>query len=77
MAITLKAARVNVGLNQRQAAERLGISLASLQNYEAGRKYPNVLVLKRIEKLYGVPYAELIFFARESCLKHNIERRTT
>lgn len=64
MALTLKAARVNVGLNQRQAAKRLGISLASLQNYEAGRKYPNVLILKRIEKLYGVPYADLIFLPK-------------
>lgn len=64
MALTLKAARVNIGLNQRQAAKRLGISLASLQNYEAGRKYPNVLILKRIEKLYGVPYADLIFLPK-------------
>lgn len=64
MALTLKAARVNVGLNQKQAAKALGISLASLQNYEAGRKYPNVLVLKRIEKLYGVPYADLIFLPK-------------
>lgn len=64
MALTLKAARVNVGLNQKQAAKALGISIASLQNYEAGRKYPNVLVLKRIEKLYGVPYADLIFLPK-------------
>ncbi len=61
MAITLKAARVNAGMTQTEAAKALGIGTATLQNYEAGKKYPNILTLKKIEDLYGVPYAELIF----------------
>jgi transcriptional regulator with XRE-family HTH domain len=68
MAITLRAARVNIGMTQTEAAKALGIGIATLQNYEAGKKYPNVLTLKKIEDLYGVPYAELIFLPENNAL---------
>lgn len=58
---TLKAARVNVGLSQKEAAEKLGISEFTLINYELGKTYPDVPVLKRIEALYKVPYHKIIF----------------
>ena len=61
MPITLKDARVNQNMTQAEAAKALKISLASLQNYEAGRRFPNVEVIKRIEDVYGVEYKELIF----------------
>lgn len=37
MAITLKAARVNKGLTQREAAKTLGISESTLFGYEKGK----------------------------------------
>ena len=58
---TLKAARVNVGLSQKEVAEKLGISEFTLINYELGKTYPDVPVLKRIEALYKVPYHKIIF----------------
>lgn len=61
MPITLKAARVNVNMTQAEAAKALNISLASLQNYEAGRRFPNVEIIKRIEDVYGVEYKDIIF----------------
>lgn len=61
MPITLKAARVNANLTQAEAAKALKISLASLQNYEAGRRFPNVGVIKRMEDVYGVEYKDIIF----------------
>ena len=61
MPITLKAARVNQNLTQAEAAKAPKISLASLQNYEAGRRYPNVEIIKRIENVYGVEYKDIIF----------------
>ena len=61
MMITLKAARVNKNLTQSQAAYRLGVSEATLRNYEFGRSFPDALVLKKIEELYGVGYDDLIF----------------
>jgi len=61
MAITLKAARVNAGYTQEEAAKLLGVSEPTLVNYEKGRRFPDVRVIKRIEELYGVEYRDLIF----------------
>ena len=61
MAITLKAARVNVGLTQAQASKALGVSLNTLVGWEQGRRFPDVPKIKKIEELYGVTFDELIF----------------
>lgn len=61
MAITLKSARVNKNLTQAEAAKMLGISTETLSNYERGKSYPDVPIIKRMEDLYGLPYSELIF----------------
>lgn len=54
--LTLKAARVNKGYKQEEAAKLLGISVYTLINYELGRSFPDVPVIERIEKVYGIPY---------------------
>lgn len=59
--ISLKAARVNKGLTQEAAAKMLGISVFTLINYESGKSYPDVPIIKQIEKVYGVPYHMLNF----------------
>lgn len=61
MALTLKAARVNAGYTQAEAAKQIGISPATLFNYENGTSYPDIPVLKRIEKVYGVEYKDIFF----------------
>ena len=61
MKVTLRAARVNKGLTQNEAAKRIGITVDTLANYEKGKTYPDVPVLKRIEVVYGVSYNHLIF----------------
>lgn len=61
MAMTLKAARVNRGLTQPEAAEQLGVTKNTLSNWELGRSYPTVPQIKRIEALYGVAFGDLAF----------------
>ena len=61
MKMTLEAARVNKNIKQKDAAKLLGISLSALQNYEAGKTFPDVPVIKRIEELYDVEYKDIIF----------------
>ena len=61
MAITIRAARVNKDLTQAEAAKLLGISADSLWNYENGRSFPDVRVVKKMEEVYGIPYDNLIF----------------
>jgi len=59
--MSLKQARELKKLTQEAAAKELGISVDTLGNYERGKSYPDIPVLRKIEKLYGVPYNRLIF----------------
>ena len=59
--ITLRAARVNKGYKQREVAKMLGISKESLSNYERGKTFPDVNLVKKIEKIYDVNYDDIIF----------------
>lgn len=63
MAITIKAARVNVGLTQEDAAKKLKISRATLANYEAGRTAPDIELGKKMASLYQTTVDNLIFSA--------------
>lgn len=62
MAITLKAARVNIGLTQEDAAKALNISKGTLINYEKYRTKPDIETSKQIAALYNTTIDELIFF---------------
>lgn len=61
MKVTLKAARINKGLSQEEAAKLIGVSVDTLGNYERGITYPDIPILKKIEKTYGIEYSNLIF----------------
>lgn len=61
MKITLKAARVNKGYYQEEAAKLIGISCSTLASYEQGNTYPNIKIIKKIEEVYGVDSSDLIF----------------
>lgn len=59
--ISLKAARVNAGLTQKEAGKAMGVSSDVISNWERGITYPNVEQVKRIEKVYKISYDNLIF----------------
>ena len=61
MEMTLKSARVNKGYTQEEAAKLIGITKDTLSNYERGKSFPDVPIIKRIEDVYGVPYSGLKF----------------
>lgn len=61
MKMTLKLAREFNRLTQKQAAQMIGVSEDTLSNYEKGKTYPDIPVLRKIEEVYGVPYNRLIF----------------
>lgn len=68
MKITLKAARVNVGMSQKEAAKRLGISKDTLYNYECGRTFPDVPIINKMQNLYNIGYNDIIFLANNNDL---------
>ncbi len=61
MRLSLKTARELNGLKQSEAAERIGVSTDTLGNYERGKSYPDIPVLRKIEEIYGVQYSQIIF----------------
>lgn len=61
MPITLKAARMNKGYDQETAARLIGVSSDTLSNYERGKTFPDVQILKKIEKVYDIKYDDINF----------------
>lgn len=59
--VSLKTARELKGLKQAEAAKLIGVSADTLGNYERGKSYPDIPILRKIEEVYGVPYNRLIF----------------
>ena len=68
--ISIRAARVNVGLSQKEAADRLGVSSKTLGSWEKGVTFPPADKIPAICELYGVPYDQLNFLPNDS-LKAN------
>ncbi len=62
---TLRTAREMHRMTQEEAAKQIGISTDTLGNYERGKSYPDIPVLRKIEEIYGIPYERLIFLPLE------------
>lgn len=59
--MTLKAARVNAGYTQKEAAKLLGVSNKTLNQWESGKVLPRADKIDSICALYNVPYDYLSF----------------
>ena len=51
---TIKALRKACGYTRQTAADRLGVTPTTIQNWEIGKTVPNLLTLKAIAYEYGV-----------------------
>ena len=61
MPITLKAARSNKNMTQKELSECLGISEGTLRNYEKGITFPNAETIQKIVSELGMQYDDIIF----------------
>lgn len=59
--LSLRAARVNKGLLQKEAAKRLQVSNKTLSSWEKGATFPTPPQIDAICVLYGVNYDDLSF----------------
>lgn len=50
----LKTLRKGRKLTQMELAEKLGVTRATISNYEVGRRHPHISELKRFAEFYGV-----------------------
>lgn len=53
--ITLKAARVNAGLTQKELAKELGVTNTTINSWENGDTEPSLSQLREISRLSGIP----------------------
>lgn len=60
--ITLRAARVNAGMSQQDAADKIGVAVSTLRNWESGKTFPNQPKIERICEVYGIAF-DVLFFA--------------
>ena len=73
MRVSLELARELNGLKQSEAAQKIGVSTDTLGNYERGKSYPDIPILRKIESVYREPYDRLIFLSLDFGLT---EKRT-
>lgn len=65
MAMTPKAARINVGLTQSESAKALGISKNTLSGYEQGKTIPKLDVAIKMAELYRCSLDDIIFLPED------------
>jgi DNA-binding XRE family transcriptional regulator len=53
--INLAACRTNAGMNQKEWAEKLGVSRMTVSSWEKGRSEPSLNALRKISELSGIP----------------------
>ncbi len=61
MAMTLKALRVNRGLTQIEAAEKMDVNPATISNWEMGKTMPSRKMLETICDVYGCTVDDISF----------------
>lgn len=69
--MSIRAARVNKGYSQKEAADRLGVSNKTLGNWENGITFPPADKILAICELYGVSYDNLNFLPNDSLKAKN------
>ena len=70
--MTLRMTRELLGKKKEKAAKLIGVSTDTLGNYERGKSYPDIPVLRKIEEVYGIPYDRIIFLPLNFGLTENL-----
>lgn len=66
---SLRAIRNNKKETQEQTAKAIGVSIETWANYEKGITYPDIPILKKIEKHFGISYDDIDFFCNDITVK--------
>lgn len=60
MQLTMKAARINAGMNQTDAGKAIGVSKSTIGCWERGETYPTLDLYDIMCNVYGVPFGSII-----------------
>lgn len=72
--LTLRAARVNIGMTLKEAAKEFGINHETLANYEKDSSNVPRSFFISIERVYGIP-VDMIFFGRQNDFFLSLKQR--
>lgn len=61
MEISLKAARINAGMTQKEVADALNLTKGTILSYEKYRTTPDITTAKKLADLYGVSVNDIFF----------------
>lgn len=75
MKISLKAMRVNAGLNQKEVAKNLGIAPNTLISWEKNNTSPDAVQLSKICELYGCKMDDIFFIDKLAKSEHKRKER--
>lgn len=53
-------------MTQAEVAEKLSISPATWSKWENGKSFPNVVEIKKIEKLFNIGYSDIKFLSNNT-----------
>lgn len=59
--ITLKGARANKNMKQRELASLVGVSRDTIGKWEKGSSFPNANQIAKLEKALNIEYKDIIF----------------
>lgn len=60
MTTRIETARRTAGLTQEELAEKVGVTVSAIANYERGRRCPRGDILKRLARALDVAMEDLI-----------------
>lgn len=60
LSATLKALRREHKYNQQTIADRIGVERSTYTSYETERNLPNIFILDRIAKVYGITVDDIL-----------------
>ncbi len=69
MQLTLKGLRNNKNETQEQVAQAIGVSVDTWANYENGKTFPDVPIIKKIEKHFEISYDMIDFLCQDETEK--------
>lgn len=62
---TLKELRKNMGLTREEAAKKLEISISTIYAYEHADRFPDVDMIEKILRFYGIKYEDVQWIERK------------
>jgi DNA-binding XRE family transcriptional regulator len=72
MQISMRAARINAGMKQKDVAKLVGVSVATIGSWENGRSFPTYKRFLSLCHLYGLEQDQI--FCENGSIKANIPR---